>query len=188
MTPEISRTGRFRNRVAGPFAAIMPAMRELSAGMGPLAWRLLGDDEFNAAWDRCSAVPVPGTPLRTWRIPDSFDSRLPEVQPLLAGFHGAVLRAFRDCLPRGRKMFALDYHHPSYEFDPHVPFEHDPRDAGRWPVTVLPEGDDTIYVAHDLSFGTVSAWNPQAITFFGEALLARIERERPRLMEGWDIL
>ncbi|MCE9583910.1 MAG: DUF2716 domain-containing protein [Planctomycetes bacterium] len=154
--------------------------------MSPLAWRQLGEEEFAVAWEKYYAVPPPGTPLRAFRIPDSFDSRLPALQPLLAEFHGRLLRAFRDCLPLGRKMFALDYHHPSFEFDPHVPFESGPLDPGHWPVTVLPEGDDTIYVAHDLSFGTTSAWDPQSITFFGEALLERLAVKRPRLLDGWE--
>jgi hypothetical protein len=158
-------------------------MKLLPVGDGPPAWRELNAAEFDAIWATHAQVPKSGVPSRTLRVPDGFDSRLPAAKLLLDEFHRQLFRAFRACLPRGRKMYALDYHHPSYEFDPHA-LSDAVSDAG-WPVTVLPEGDDTIYVADDLSFGTRAEWTPESLTFFGSTLLARLDAEPPRLLDGW---
>jgi hypothetical protein len=147
----------------------------------PTAWRRLDDAEFERLWALASTQPIETIPARTYRIPASFDSRAPEAQRLLAEFHATLLQIFRDCLPVGRKLYALDYHHPSYEFDPHVPF--DPGSV--WPVSVLPEGDDTTYVSEDRAIGTGSTWDPPTLTFFGTPLLDRLVRARPGLLEGF---
>lgn len=160
-------------------------MLKLPPPQGPSAWRQLGDEEFAAIWEKFSAVPPPGAPTKTYVVPAAFDSRTPEAQLLLSEFHSTLLQHFCACLPPGRKLFALDYHHASFEFDPHAL----PRSGAThpWPVTLLPEGDDTIYVAYDLSFGTCSAWNPESLTFFGAGLLACLDGKRPRLLSGWEV-
>lgn len=81
------------------------------------------------------------------------------------------LAALRDCVPRGDWVYALDWQHPSYRFWPH---RAGPIDG--WPVTVYPDGDYYLFLAPDLSFGTLGHPWEKTLCVFGQALIDAVYR------------
>ncbi|MEZ4703980.1 MAG: DUF2716 domain-containing protein [Bdellovibrionota bacterium] len=68
------------------------------------------------------------------------------------------------------KMWAMDWHHPSYEFDPRKPMDLD-QEFDRWLVPIFPNGDYTVFLCQDYAnvwFG--HPWQ-QSIALVGEALV-----------------
>jgi hypothetical protein len=168
------------------------------------AWQELSSVESSGVWDRFydrfqfrpSVLPEqwPGIaepePSVTYRF--EYPSDPGEVVDL----HESALAAFRACTPPGGRMVVLDWQHACYRFSPHVSFEEwerpDLRNEGflpvqpidfadLWLVPVFPNGDYSVFLAPDLSWGLFGHPWEQTICVFGEALLAAFGARPPRL-------
>ena len=64
---------------------------------------------------------------------------------LESDLNGRMLAAFRHCLSPSERLYALDWQHPGYWFDPHGAF--DPSDPDGWKVPVFPAGDYYIEIS-----------------------------------------
>jgi len=77
---------------------------------------------------------------------------------------------FKNITEVNEHMFALDWQHPGYEFDPRKEFPIDPK-FKEWPVPVLPNGDYYIFLTQDfqnLWFG--HPWE-ETITLIGKDIV-----------------
>jgi hypothetical protein len=92
-----------------------------------------------------------------------------------------ALAALKECTRPGEEVFALDWNHPCYFFDPHAASDAGP-DA--WPVPVLPDGSHCIFLAHDHRFGIVGNCVDMTVCVFGPALLAAFDASQP-VAFGW---
>jgi hypothetical protein len=91
-----------------------------------------------------------------------------------------TLKAFRRCVPPGKRIYTLNWQHECFFFNPHKQVE--TADTKAWKIPVLPDGDYYIFVAQDLSFGIFGHPWEQTICIFGSDLLEAFESDNPRLL------
>ena len=154
----------------------------LKAGWESFGWHEIpSDDEpmIQAAWDarlqrgRRPAIPKPRLAWRGQAL--AGHQPRPELE---AEFTLKLLAAFRRCIRPGERLWAIDWPHPWYYFDPHGPITGATRDE--WAMPILPDGDSYNYVAPDFRFGVVSTWRATGpITLFGADLLAAFAADPP---------
>jgi len=146
---------------------------KVAASMNGRPWRKLERSEATAIWNRFYSTFEfrPSTKPQDWpgiREPEpsitwSIQAALADPDPLMIEthrtFNRALLEALQGFLPLQSAVLALDWQHPCYEFFPH---DHEgsvrPDGYGAkpspWRVPVLPDGDYSIFLAHDFSWGT----------------------------------
>jgi hypothetical protein len=154
------------------------------------AWEELHEPERSAAWDRfertfafhpsTSQTDFPSIreprPSITWHLHPSPWNPHDEV-----ALHHRLLAAFRACTAPEEAIYALDWQHACYWFRPHVPF--DWYEFGQeWPVPVLPNGDYSIFLSLDFSWGLFGHPWEWTICLFGAPLLATIAGEQIPLL------
>lgn len=72
-------------------------------------------------------------------------------------------------------MYALDWQHKCYQFDPHTEY---------WPpFPVFPEGEYYIFLSEDLNQGTFGHPWEQTICVFGHNLLDAYSVQMPKLFQ-----
>ena len=97
------------------------------------------------------------------------------------------LHKFQTLLAADQFIYALDYHHDSYSFYPHMPFslmcfdgvDHKPIDE--WLVSLLPNGDDCYYVEPGFTWGLVGDRVNHTITIYGVDLIDKVKESPPAL-------
>jgi hypothetical protein len=151
-------------------------------------WNQLSESDYNRAWDRFYKVfdfrpsikpeDWPGirepAPSVTYSISHIYGN--PEYAALESDLQVSARAAFQACARHDEAMYALDWHHPGYLFQPHALAESD-----FWPVPALPNGDYYIFLATDFRFGWFGHPWERTICIFGSPLLSAIDRRRPRL-------
>jgi hypothetical protein len=135
----------------------------------------------------------PPSPFVTWSVPDPFSAA--ETEDL----HRCALSAFRRVLRDGERMFALDWQHAGFWFQPHVAEaswgqpdrlqrgllpDEPARTEDRWMIPVLPNGDYVFFVSSGLDWGWFGHPWEQSICVFGEPLLAAVEARPPALLRA----
>jgi hypothetical protein len=172
--------------------------------LGVSAWTELTEKELDEVWERffrpvsfrtgLDPADWPGIVEPSPSVTYRFEYPVDDLD--FDNLHDCALAAFRQCLESGDRMYAIDIHHPSYWFTPHVPIEAwsppgfwertlEPgtpvRPADRWPVPVLPNGDYYIFLARDFSWGIFGHPWEQTMCVFGERLLAAFDARQPLL-------
>jgi hypothetical protein len=111
-----------------------------------------------------------------WRISIAeLGDRAEEVE---ADFTLKILTAFRNCIPLGEHMLAIDWQHSWYYFDPHGAIVSAIRDE--WAMPVLPDGDSYNYVTSDFRVGVLTGWDQNwSIRLFGAELLTSFAKNPP---------
>ncbi|MEZ6139547.1 MAG: DUF2716 domain-containing protein [Zavarzinella sp.] len=150
-------------------------------------WRSVGweevpkadEDAIKAAWianlEPTGDLVIP-EPSRTWRGERLARHRQePEME---SEFTLALLKAFRQCTRPGERLWAIDWQHAWYYFDPHAGITTATRDE--WAMPILPDGDSYNYVAPDFRFGVQMGWSATGpVTIFGEDLIAAFDSNPP---------
>lgn len=115
-------------------------------------------------------------PSRMWR--GERLARHREQPELESEFTLKLLDAFRICTKPGERLWAIDWQHAWYYFDPHAGITMANRDE--WAMPILPDGDSYNFVAPDFRFGVVMDWRPTGpVTIFGEDLMAAFAANPP---------
>jgi Protein of unknown function (DUF2716) len=151
-------------------------------------WRSLGWEEvpktdepaIKAAWianlEPGEEVVIP-EPSRMWRG-ERF-ARHRQQPELETEFTLKLLDAFRKCTKPGERLWAIDWQHAWYYFNPHAEITTASRDE--WAIPVLPDGDSYNYVAPDFRFGVIMGWRATGpVTIFGEDLITAFEANPPK--------
>src|SRR5262249_25865887 len=121
-----------------------------------LGWRSMGRKRSDLGWDRYEEkvgsqwFRTP-TPSITWDVSAIYLYRGTEFTALETDLSLKMLAALQRCTARGEELYALDWNHPCYFFDPHAGVA-DAR-AESWAVSVLPNGDQHHFLAQDFRFG-----------------------------------
>ena len=84
--------------------------------------------------------------------------------------------AFAELTPEGEAMYALDWQHESYRFDPHS-------DYTGMPIGVFPDGDYFIILSEQIDMGTFGHPWQGTICVFGDKLVRFIESRQPSIFE-----
>jgi hypothetical protein len=83
-------------------------------------------------------------------------------------------------ISKGRRMYALNWQHDTYSFDPNLPFERDKFD--RWLAPAFPCRDLLCFLNDELTDGVFGdGWNGRII-IWGDNLLKAFETIKPKML------
>ena len=115
-------------------------------------------------------------PSVTFALPRVGSQKRLPADAEIADLESATLAAFRACTPPRGRLYALDWQHESFWLQPHAPFTD-------WRVPVLPDGDYSVFLAPDLSWGLFGHPWEWTLCAFGGPLLAALDQRPPRLFD-----
>lgn len=152
------------------------------------AWRKIGWQQLSVSaediiWERFERrfgffgsirEPVPSL---TWDITPEFERDQACLESLKADLNYKMLRALQSCTAPSERVYALDWQHPCFWFDPRAGVVSGNPDE--WAVPVLPDGDDYVFLASDLRFGTIGQIAAN-VCVFGRELLDSFAADPPK--------
>lgn len=139
------------------------------------AWVQLTTDEYDHVWDRfCAAFSFrpsvhakdfPGItespPFITLDLFGDFDEQA------IDELDATLLTAFRKSVAPDHRLYALDWQHDCYWFYPH-------RNADEPVIPIIPDGDYSIFLSQDFTFGTFGHPWERTLCVFGADLVSAI--------------
>lgn len=90
--------------------------------------------------------------------------------------HSKAIDAFKE-ITANNLIFALNFQHQSYSFNPQLPFEKD--EFGEWLIPFFPNGDYVFFLTADLKSGAFCDGINGEIFLLGEKIIAAFEKNRP---------
>ncbi|AIC93438.1 DUF2716 domain-containing protein [Shouchella lehensis] len=81
----------------------------------------------------------------------------------------AVLTTMKACTIADETIYAMDWQHECYEFDPRKPIERD--EWNEWLVPLFPNGDYVIFLQKDFQWGYFGHPWKKEIAVFGESFI-----------------
>lgn len=91
--------------------------------------------------------------------------------------HKKVLNAFKAILNRGDLIYALDWQHSCYKFDPRI------INIENWKIPALPNGDYYIFLTNNLMNGLFGHPWEGTICIFRQALIDEISNDSPIIFD-----
>lgn len=155
----------------------------------PIAFEELNAPEYERVWDRVYAELSfrPSVHRENWPgikepIPSiTYDiSRADPHSHSLYEFNHRLAAAFRQCINTNERLYALDWQHPCYWFDPNKLAE--PADPSQWKISPLPDGDYSIFLAADFRWGIFGHPWEQTMCIFGDLLLRAVSMKPPKVL------
>lgn len=148
-----------------------------------LGWEELSDADTDIVWKRFErsfgffgiGIREP-TPSLAWDITLAFQRDQAFLDHLAADLNSKVLRALQLCTDPGERVYALDWMHTCYWFDPHAGVAGGAPDE--WAVPVLPDGDHYVFMAADLRFAIIGHMDT-SVCVFGRRLLDALAGDPP---------
>ncbi|HLK30894.1 MAG TPA: DUF2716 domain-containing protein [Puia sp.] len=150
-------------------------------------FRLLNQDEYDNVWNKFynlfhfkpSTNHFPGIstkqPELKFDIKNCFSQDFP-----LDKLEEYALNLFTAISKPNDRLFALDWQHDCFDFDPREQMDRD--EFGEWVVPVLPNGDYYIFLTKDLNnvwFG--HPWE-QTITLVGKDIVKQGQKLKPNFL------
>lgn len=83
---------------------------------------------------------------------------------------------FCQAVESSQLMYALDWQHASYKFSPQQGYDN-------LPISIYPDGDYSIFLGPQMTFGTFGHPWQNILCIFGEELVGSVLKERPRMLE-----
>ena len=163
---------------------------------------IIGKEEYNEIWNKFYDIfdfkpsiykkdwPTFNVvkPSITYDISDFYNQQsFEDAYKFYDDLHKKSLMAFRECSLECEKLYALDWHHSCYEFDPwqeieKIEFEYaDGSKIKKWPIEVLPNGDYYIFLASDFRWGILGHPWEKSMCVFGQELIDSFEKNKPLL-------
>lgn len=158
------------------------------------AWTILNEKEYNHVWNKFEIffnfspsvnkenwpVFLEPAPFITYDISQYYDKGLQS--KIIIDFYNKMRKSFQGSTRKGDKLYALDWQHRSYIFDPFSSFDY--KNEENWLVPIIPDGDYYIFLAEDFSFGVLGQPWEHTICVFGEKLISVITKNKPTLLVG----
>jgi hypothetical protein len=91
-----------------------------------------------------------------------------------------ALAMFQSLTVPDESIYALDWHHQTYRFFPHIAFGLD--EFGEWPVPILPNGDYYIFFKESFTWGVFGHPWEKTMCFWGDDLLSFLHEHKPKLL------
>lgn len=151
------------------------------------AWQLLSRSEYDAVWDgfeekfdfkptvHFNQFPSIEEPVGSVTYQFEYPSAENE-ETDVNDVNQKSLIAFQTLISQNEAIYALDWQHDCYWFYPHLPFTD-------WRIPIFPNGDYSIFLAKDFSFGIFAHPWEQTFCVWGNKLLADLQRNKPFLFE-----
>jgi hypothetical protein len=152
------------------------------------AWEPLDGPRLDAVWDsftrdydffpsvddhRFPGIKEP-VPSITYRLKE-FGSMDPD------GANRWGLELMKACVPKGKRIIALDWQHLCWTLDVHLP---DAIEDWERRVPLLPNGDYYIFLSPELASGIFGHPWERSMCFWGKPFLAELLRNPPPFVEG----
>jgi len=100
--------------------------------------------------------------------------------------HQKALQVFQNCTKTDEVMYALDWQHECYKFNPHLPLDtvpYKPHESAsmlnQWLIQIIPDGDYSIFLTKDFKNGLFGHPWQQTICVFGNCFLQSFEKFKP---------
>jgi len=99
--------------------------------------------------------------------------------------HQKILESFIKCTTENQIVYALDWMHTCYYFNPRLNFDcklfefADGNKILRWNIEVLPNGDYYIFLADDFRWGLLGHPWEKSICVFGKELIEEVNNNLP---------
>ncbi|QBG58399.1 hypothetical protein D2M30_4100 [Bacillus amyloliquefaciens] len=122
----------------------------------------------------------PPKPFQVFNVSQGFNDEKGNIS-FLEDAEVQILKAFQSCTLKQEFIYALDWQHECYLFNPHAPIDKD--EFGEWLVPVIPNGDYCFFIHQDFQWGLSGDPRQQTITVFGSTLIRAIERNAPVLFQ-----
>ena len=90
-----------------------------------------------------------------------------------------IVKAFLDCINEREYLYALDWQHSSYLFNPSL--KTILNEWGEWPITLYPNGDYYFFINETMSWGYLGHPWEKSISIFGEEFIKAVEKNRPNI-------
>jgi hypothetical protein len=164
-----------------------------------MAWSDLSEVEYGEIWDRAYEAfdfrptmdaaqwPSFSEPAgsTTWDVSSVFANAAYDAEFLSAerDVAACLLEALVAAKGVDSAVYALDWQHPGYRFDPSL--ARPPKSFESWLIPALPDGDYYLYLALDLRFGWLSHPWECSVCVYGD-LLPSIREAAGRL--DWRVL
>jgi hypothetical protein len=152
-----------------------------------LGWKELTRAQEDAVWDSFErSFQTPNgeiqepTPSLTWKISSIYSQDETRFEETDVDLTLKTLIALQKCTKHGEALYALNWNHTCYYFDPHGGVIDAYRDS--WAIPVLPNGDSYIFLAPDFRFGIIGNWKG-TICVFGEELLNALRENPPAIFK-----
>jgi hypothetical protein len=114
---------------------------------------------------------------------DFFD--IENIQVLYDDLHSKFIQIFVE-ISKGKRVFALDWQHDCYSFDPKLPFEKNKFD--QWLIPVFPNGDLCFFFTNDLTNGIFGDGWEHTLTLFGEEIINSFKKNLPILFQNIEFI
>lgn len=93
-----------------------------------------------------------------------------------------VAQAWFKAISKGKRMYALNWKHEGYSFDPELPFE--PGDVyDKWLVPAFPNGDYIFFLTHDFKNGIFGDGINFRISLWGKEIIEALEANCPEMLK-----
>lgn len=159
----------------------------LSAEQYDLIWDKIYDElHFRPSVDPGVTPFVISVPYAVYGIRMAVENHYAQLAPL-------ITQTFINCTAPGEKLYALDWQHSSFLFDPRDPrqmesiYVEDPRYFGggyqAYFPPYLPDGDYYFFIDQQFRFGYLSHPWREEVWIFGDCLIAEFAKIHSKL--GW---
>ncbi|MBD3213091.1 MAG: DUF2716 domain-containing protein [Candidatus Lokiarchaeota archaeon] len=150
-------------------------------------WIKLSEDEDEMVWNKFKEQfqfspsvykkdwPGIKEPYNSITYDISFVFDEPKRERLEKNLEEKLVKAFRNIIRINDYIYAFDWQHESYRFQPHSINKND------WIIPFLPDGEYYIFFTEDLNNGIFSHPWEQSICLFGKELISAIEMDPPKM-------
>ncbi|MGN0318187.1 MAG: DUF2716 domain-containing protein [Lachnospira sp.] len=137
----------------------------------------LSDEEQLSVWDRVYALTKFRPSIKEGVVPFHFDVdyRIYDISEVMESpddermdtYIRGVDKAIRSACPEDGMIYALDWQHDCYKYNPH-------RERH---LSYIPDGDYYFFMAEDLSWGFLTHPWQQKVWIYGEKLIKELDRD-----------
>lgn len=165
------------------FAHFRAIMDRRAADLQQVGWRQLSPvEETQLEAQLRIRYPLgnsqPPEPHATWDISVIYASESNYTE-LETDLNLRMLEALRECTEPTEEIYAIDWQHDWYSFNPHTlrsggaPYE--------WAVPILPDGDFYQFIPNDYRFGVYGFPQTNSIVICGHEFLAAVHSNPPKV-------
>jgi hypothetical protein len=148
-------------------------------------WMKLNDKEYDEIWTKVyetfSFKPSiykrnwpsfkEPSPFITFDISDNYDDNI------LDEWYEIASKVIKECTDVEEYIYALDWQHESYLYNPHIE-----RPGDRRNIEPFPDGDYYLFLPKDISWGILTHPWEETICIFGKDMLDRFLKYNPRML------
>ncbi|MGM7701810.1 DUF2716 domain-containing protein [Pseudalkalibacillus sp. Hm43] len=134
--------------------------------------------EFRPSTTIFPSLSVPA-PFITYDVSSYYKAKNHEA--LYEDLENKVIHAFRNLTSQDELIYALEWQHEGYWFNPRDEIPSD--EFGEWVVPPFPNGDYPFYLEQNFSWGYIGHPWEKSVIVFGDALISSLENQRPKLFQ-----